>query len=190
MNDFNQEELNILKEFDDIYINNIDNNNNNNNHNNNNDNNNTMVHVFNESLENYMFFDPLFKYKTNSENYLTYLVINDIKNQGLTYIIKKDIDIDNFVYTKHCKAFNYYIINADMEYIYYEDFINKIKTNDESLLNNKYMLLYPYLYSDKDIQEIKILNNQIIISQEIPFTNNKQFNEYVLNKWYKYVSIN
>jgi len=170
MNDFNQTELNILKEFNDIYLNvdKIEYPQN-------------LLHVFNESLNDYMLFDPLFKYRTNNDNYLTYLVINDIKNQGLTYIIRKNdqINIDSFPYVEHCKTFNHYIINTDIKYIYYDDFI---KNND----NDKYMLLYPYAYTTEEIHKIK---NDVLISQEIPFTNNDKFNRYVFNKWNEYVSI-
>ena len=65
----------------------------------------------------------------------------------------------------------------------YAKFYNYVSSNDNNLdlKNGKYVLLCPYLYSLDEIKKFK--NNGVEISQEIPYLDSKEFNDFVFQLW-------
>ncbi len=69
----------------------------------------------------------------------------------------------------------------------YAVFYNNIDYNlfmkNELEKNSTYILLCPYLYSLNEIKNIMNKNEKIIISQDIPYTESNDFNEFIFNLW-------
>jgi len=155
-------------------------------------NNNTeLLHVFNTTNPlkyNKLMFDPLYKFNKNSDNYIMFLTMNDIQNYNCKFIIsndklneyKNEKNKDNYPYYLHSKLMNEYaVFYNNIDY----NLFMKSELKEDELKNNTYILLCPYLYSLNEIKNIMSKNEKIIISQDIPYTESNDFNEFIFNLW-------
>lgn len=151
-------------------------------------NNNTeLLHVFNTANPlkyNKLMFDPLYKFNKNSDNYIMFLTMNDIQNNNCKFIISND-KLNEYKNEKNKDNYPYYLHSKLMyEYaVFYNNIDYNLFMKSELEKNNTYVLLCPYLYSLNEIKNIMNKNEKIIISQDIPYTESNDFNEFIFNLW-------
>lgn len=156
-----------------------------------------ILHLFNElNYENKIIFDPLYKFHKNADSYMLFLSLCEIKNGGCVFVIP-DKELSKMGDENKNKYYPYYMhakLMFDCVSIYncikYEDFKNKKIENEM-----KYILLCPYLFiiNDNKIENIVPINLndsvthssdlKIEVSQDIPYTDSKEFNEFIFHLW-------
>ena len=169
-----------------------------------------ILHVFNDlPISHVQIFDPLYKFYKNADSYMMYLGMNEIENNGCIFIMptnklmKMDDEFKNKYYPYYMHAKLMFECAKYYEHIEYDDFMhnseNKIENNESLVLPKylqeykqglnsfKYILLCPYLFGFKFELKTKLKLKNVELSQELPYTENSDFNKFIFELWNKMV---
>ena len=144
-----------------------------------------LNHIFNtiDYNEDGYMFDPFYKFYKNSDEYMMFLTSYEIKYGKCIFIISNN-ELNKMSDDNKNKYYPYYLhlkLMFECTEVYkHIEFDEYLKLNDEDK-NIKYILLCPYLYLINSIKLDKLKN--IIISQDIPYSNIKMFDDFIFELW-------
>jgi len=123
----------------------------------------------NSDLDIKIIFDPLLQFNNNVNNYINYLTVNSL---FYPYFIISEKEVNDFITTTNPNMFPYVFHIYLMKY-----YISKCKFKIQDKLDDKGLILFPYIYKFNEIKKYKN------ICTEIPFTQNQEFNNFIFKLW-------
>lgn len=123
----------------------------------------------NSDLDIKIIFDPLLQFNNNVNNYINYLTVNSL---FYPYFIISEKEVNDFITTANPNMFPYVFHIYLMKY-----YISKCEFKIQDKLDDKGLILFPYIYKFNEIKKYKN------ICTEIPFTQNQEFNNFIFKLW-------